>query len=221
MIKHIHVNECDSTQDLHKEQLVQKVGETLLVSCERQLHGRGRGDKSWTCMPGTLCFSFDLPAHREQSFTALEVSLLIAKYFENKDKKLGLKWPNDLWDRNSRKCGGVLIQSHQNTFVAGVGLNLFSTDEELGAVYEAPFEFDKKVWSYQIAHFILTHRYEDTKKLKADWETRCFHINQSVEILEGTQSFQGTFLGLGEYGEAKLLHQGEQKKIFNGTLRVR
>ena len=60
MIEHIHINECDSTQEHLKEQLNNQTGaEHIVVSCENQISGRGRGNNSWKTMPGTLCFSMN------------------------------------------------------------------------------------------------------------------------------------------------------------------
>lgn len=70
MIKQIHVDECDSTQDLLKEQLNKESSEeTILISCENQTSGRGRGENVWKAMPGTLCFSLNIQPHAVMSFT--------------------------------------------------------------------------------------------------------------------------------------------------------
>ncbi|MFL5783338.1 MAG: biotin--[acetyl-CoA-carboxylase] ligase [Bacteriovoracaceae bacterium] len=219
MIKHIHVDVCDSTQDLLKEQTT-SAGETLLISTNKQSKGRGRGTNVWQDLPGSLCFSLTVRPHKIMSFTALEISLLIARFFEFEGCKLGLKWPNDLWDSRGMKCGGVLVQGSNQDFYAGIGLNLFSDHADFGGIYRESFTFDKKSWSYRISEFIIAHRYEDTDVLRKDWELRCAHMLAFVSITEGTEKWEGIFTGLGANGEAVLENAEGKKSIYNGTLRV-
>ncbi|MGE3610803.1 MAG: biotin--[acetyl-CoA-carboxylase] ligase [Bacteriovoracaceae bacterium] len=221
MIKQIHLNQCDSTQDILKEQLSRSGDEYLVVSCEHQLHGRGRGANSWIEMPGSLCFSLSVHGHRIPSFTAIEMSLLIANFFSQKGKNLGLKWPNDLWNEEGLKCGGILVQNSGSKMLAGIGLNLYSDQKEFGGIFEESFEFDKKTWAQDIAEFILNNRYADTQQLKNDWEKRCVHFHKKVVITENSERYEGAFYGLGEHGEALLnnVQEGIQH-IYNGTLRL-
>lgn len=218
MIKHIHLDVCDSTQDVLKEQLINQ--DHILVSCENQTSGRGRGENKWTALPGSLCLSLNLSAHSVISFTALEVSVIVAKFFETKGQKLQLKWPNDLWDKSGKKCGGILVQGSQANFYVGIGLNLFSMDNEFGSIFETDFAIDKKSWAKELADFIHSNRYTDTQKLKEDWHSRCGHLNQLVSITEGNDRFEGIFQGLGSYGEAELNQNGKIQPLFNGSLRV-
>lgn len=219
MIRHIHVDACDSTQDLIKEQTPDG-SETILVSTNKQLNGRGRGTNSWLEIPGTLCFSLSVEPHKILSFTALEISLLIARFFEFEGSKITLKWPNDLWDSKQKKCGGILVQGSGSKLYAGIGINLFSDHNEFGGVYRESFEFDKKSWSLRIAEFILSHRYSDTEALRKDWEIRCPHMGYRVTISEGTAINEGIFLGLGDSGEARLHTIEGIKNFYNGTLRI-
>ncbi len=219
MIKHVHVDVCDSTQDLLKEQTTVS-GETLLVSTNRQTKGRGRGVNVWEELPGTLCFSLSIEPHSVMSFTALEMSLLVARFFEFEGCIIGLKWPNDLWDSRGLKCGGILVQGSGSRLYAGIGINLFSNHKDFGGVYLESFEFDKKSWSYRISEYILAHRYSQTEALIKDWEIRCPHMGKDVTITEGNEILHGTFMGLGQHGEAVLRTEGGIKNIFNGTLRI-
>jgi BirA family transcriptional regulator, biotin operon repressor / biotin---[acetyl-CoA-carboxylase] ligase len=221
MIKHIHVNECDSTQDLLKEQLNNPgVAEQILVSCENQISGRGRGENKWTSMPGTICFSINIKPHKLMSFTAIELSVLVARFFELKGKKLKLKWPNDLWDESLKKCGGILVQGSQNNFYAGIGLNIFSHEPEYGSVFGMSFEIDKKIWSYDLASYIFQNRYSDTELLRRDWITRCGHLNEMVKVSEGSEVYEGIFQGLGEHGEALICRDAGTLRVYNGSLRI-
>lgn len=221
MIRHIHVNECDSTQDILKEQLNTQSGDAqILVSCENQVQGRGRGSNLWKAMPGTVCFSTNLLPHPEMSFTALELSVLVARFFEARGRKIYLKWPNDLWDQDKKKCAGILVQGNQNVLMAGIGLNLFSDDPNFGGVFEAPFSLDKKNVAREIADFIHSHRYSNKEDLKHDWEERCGHLHQMVTVTEGNEVYKGIFEGIGEHGECLLKGEDKSYRLYNGSLRI-
>lgn len=220
MIRHIHVNECDSTQDLLKEQLKHNDQGQVLVSCENQKSGRGRGDHKWQAMPGTLCLSLNVRPHIVMSYTALELSVIVAMFFEHKGKELLLKWPNDLWNEHNKKCGGILVQGSNGLMMAGIGINLFSEDEDFGGIFEAPFEIDKKVWCRELTDYIHEHRFQNTNDLRREWLKRCGHLNQMVKVTEGTEVFEGIFQGLGEHGEAEICCDGQITRIYNGSLRL-
>ena len=218
---HLHLNECDSTQDVLKEQLRKEPQHrTYLVSCENQLKGRGRGDHIWENMPGTLCLSLSHDPHITPSFTALEISVLVARFFEKKGQRLKLKWPNDLYNQHGQKCCGILVQNSQDIMMTGIGLNLFSDHPEFGGIYEGAFELDKKNWASDLAEFIITHRYTSTPDLINDWELRCFHLGAEVRILENGEEFRGKFERLGEHGEAVLMTSHGETHLYNGSLRI-
>ncbi len=217
---HVHLIDCDSTQDVLKEQLsLRTSSETILVSCENQLKGRGRGDHNWSTMPGTLCFSLSLSPHPVQSFTAIEMSVLVARFFETKGRMIKLKWPNDLYTLDGKKCAGILVQTHADKMMAGIGINLFSESLEFGGVYEAAFEVEKKSWCEELAEFILQNRYLNDQKLTQDWQERCHHMNEEVSVEESGVLKTGIFTGLGLHGEAVLREGNLEHHLYNGSLR--
>lgn len=220
MIRQIHLIECDSTQDVLKEQLHGLHEEALVVSCENQISGRGRGENKWTAMPGTLCFSMNISAHEVMSYTAIELSVIIADYFAGKGRDLKLKWPNDLWDNDSKKCGGILVQGSQNHMLAGIGINIFSEDKAFGAVFSEAFNLNKKRYALELANYIHSNRISDVSALRAKWLLKCGHLNQMVKVIEGEDTIEGIFQGLGDYGEALICRDGKTQRVFNGSLRL-
>lgn len=216
MIRQIHLEQCDSTQDVLKEQLSLYPGENILVSCELQTHGRGRGDKPWSPMPGSLFFSFTVEPSVVPSFTAIELSLLVTEFFDG--SKLTLKWPNDIYNHQHKKCAGILIQQSQNQMLAGIGLNLFSSLEYFGGVFDQAFQCDKKSWCLELVKFINENRYQSIKTLKEKWSKKCYHMNDHVSIVDGSEKVSGYFRGLGEYGEALIENSEGMHKVYNGSL---
>lgn len=221
-MKHLHIHQVESTQTILREELSKLTSpEVILVSCGDQTQGRGRGDKVWTTLPGTLCFSMNIAPHGKPSFTAIEISVILAKFFEEKNQALKIKWPNDLWNSSNQKCCGILIQTSGDQMLTGIGLNLYSEASDFGGVYSAPFEMEKKAWSAEIAAFILKNRYESTQALIRDWEKRCLHLDDEVQITESGETFEGVFEGIGSFGEALLRTPEGLKHLYNGSLILR
>lgn len=221
MFKQIHLNECHSTQDVLKEQITQVVGTSqILISCENQTQGHGRGQNSWTAMPGSLCFSMNIDPHSVPSFSALELSVLVAHFFQIKKADLKLKWPNDLLNEDGIKCAGILIQSHHGQMIAGIGVNIFSNKSEFGGVYSTPFEFSKKEYAHELGSFIHANRLTNTETLRIEWKKICAHMDSQVSLEENHELIKGQFKDLGPHGEAIILTNKAEEHHFNGTLRI-
>ena len=220
MEKFIHLDCCDSTQDVTKEQLSQGVADEITVSCEHQLNGRGRGINSWVDGPGTICFSMTISPHHQINLTALEISVLICEYFELMGQDIRLKWPNDLINQERKKCGGILVQNFQNTYVVGIGLNIFYPDQNFGGIFSSSFPFNKKEYAHKISKFIRENRFLSSEDLIRKWSNKCVHLNQLVTIIEGDHRTKGIFKCLGPYGEAVIENENGLQHLFNGSLIV-
>ncbi len=110
-----------------------------LLVAEHQTAGRGRQGRTWQAAPGaSLTFSLALPlAPADWSGLSLAVGVAIAEALDPTpgDKRIGLKWPNDLWLVDAadtgglgRKLGGILIETvpagQRRLAIVGVGLNV-------------------------------------------------------------------------------------------------
>jgi len=221
MMEHLHVDDCDSTQDLLKEQLDRTPAADWVVSCENQSRGYGRGSNMWTAMPGTLCFSMTISPHPIPTLTSLEMGLLIRDFFDTRKLKLRLKWPNDLFVEQ-KKCGGLIIQSYKSTYVLGLGINLYTSNSEFGGLFKSEIIFSKQDLSWRIADYIREHRIKDSHLIRERWLANCDHLHKRVQIIEHQIISEGIFIGIGEVGEAILKNdEGETKSYFNGSLRVK
>jgi BirA family biotin operon repressor/biotin-[acetyl-CoA-carboxylase] ligase len=121
-----------------------RTGDTqpCLLVAEHQTLGRGRQGRGWLSAPGvSLTFSLGLPlAPRDWQGLSLAVGVALADAIEPPEPgapRLLLKWPNDLWLRDSatppgRKLGGILIETvavgGRRMVVVGVGLNVAPLD---------------------------------------------------------------------------------------------
>jgi BirA family biotin operon repressor/biotin-[acetyl-CoA-carboxylase] ligase len=104
--------------------------EPVLLVAEHQSAGRGRLGRGWRSTPGeSLTFSLGLQLSPiEWAGLSLAVGVSLA---ESLDRRVQLKWPNDLW-LEDRKLGGILIETASfgggargpRYAVIGVGLNV-------------------------------------------------------------------------------------------------
>lgn len=154
------------------------------------------------------------------SFTAIEIAVILTDFFLQKKIDLKLKWPNDLWTLDKKKCGGILIQGSQHQFLAGIGLNIHSTDPNFGGIFEKPSVFEKKELALEISNFIQENRISQVEELRQKWLSRCGHNLEKVKIIEDRIVTEGIFLGLGNFGEALISTPEGLKSVFNGSLRL-
>lgn len=109
------------------------LAEPTLLIAEQQTAGRGRRGRAWVNHPGDcLMYSLGLVlAPADWSGLSLVVGLSIADSLQAAGtqgaRRIGVKWPNDLWLADGRKLGGTLIETanlptgcHQPA-VAGAG----------------------------------------------------------------------------------------------------
>ncbi len=124
--------ELPSTNSVAKQMAAAGAEEGLVVLCERQAAGRGRGSHLWHSPPGGLWFSFLLrPQAVPRSvlrYTALTAAAVAIAVEEVTGTPIDIHWPNDLMV-GERKIGGVLCEVASSgtslTYVViGVGLNV-------------------------------------------------------------------------------------------------
>ena len=118
-----------------------------LLVAEEQTAGRGRMGRDWLADPrASLTFSLSMPmAPADWSGLSLAVGAAVADALDppaeaaGQAGRIGLKWPNDLWLRDTadgpasdngigRKLGGILIETvaagSKRLAVIGIGLNV-------------------------------------------------------------------------------------------------
>ncbi|MDG5799595.1 biotin--[acetyl-CoA-carboxylase] ligase [Marinilabiliaceae bacterium ANBcel2] len=129
--------EVESTNKTLNSLLAQQdVPEFSVVIAQGQSAGRGYNGNSWESLPGNnLTFSFLLNPHFIEvncqfSITQL-VSLSLFELLNRYTADISIKWPNDIYYRDSKICG-VLIENtltgnRISSCVVGIGLNLNQT----------------------------------------------------------------------------------------------
>ncbi|RYX83559.1 biotin--[acetyl-CoA-carboxylase] ligase [bacterium] len=106
----------------------------VLVYADSQTQGRGRLGRHWVSPPGVgLYFSLVLRdlAPETKARLSLLVGLAVAQAVEEcAGISVQIKWPNDVLARD-QKIGGILCEATADRVVAGVGLNLNHSQQQL------------------------------------------------------------------------------------------
>lgn len=220
-IKHIHLKTTTSTQDELKEAIKEFAG-PVLISAEDQVHGRGTRQNTWYSFPHSLFMSFNLKPHHIRTLTSLEVGILLCDFFH--DQKLSLKWPNDLFNINREKVGGVLIESTHENLLCGIGINGSHHPIQL---FPQPFypigsldlsQSRTQEIALQIAEYIYSNRIASSQEIIQRFQTHCFHLGMDVSLDQESCEVTGTFVGIGEYGEALIQTSEQIERCFSGSL---
>lgn len=216
MMKHFHYTTLASTQDLMKEKYHSFAqDEYVLISADQQSKGYGRHNKPWDNTPEGLFLSLKLPPAFPITLTALEIAILVTDFFKSNDH-LTLKWPNDIWNDQQKKCGGILIDIKEGALLVGMGINISAkkTTGPWGTVYY-PQSFSKKELSLDLAHFIQANRLP-THHIAPRWKELCLHMDKEVQIEQTT----GLFTGVGENGQALIMTKDGVQEFYSGSLKV-
>lgn len=130
----IHIRETDST-NCYLQTLCnkQKVENLTTVVADFQTSGRGQRGNSWESDPEkNLLFSFVLYPEfleaRRQFLLSQIISLAIKEELDSYTPDISVKWPNDIYWKESKICGMLiendLMGRHINRSIAGIGINI-------------------------------------------------------------------------------------------------
>ena len=117
-------------------------GTALFV--DEQTDGRGRFSRVWEGAKKKSIFSSFLIKGIENPITAIKLTFLfsvaikklLAKYIS--DKRITLKWPNDILIDGKKKICGILSEYNRGNVIIGVGINVFNfkVTEEIKDIFE-------------------------------------------------------------------------------------
>jgi BirA family biotin operon repressor/biotin-[acetyl-CoA-carboxylase] ligase len=224
-----HFKVIDSTQNYLKNNITAllRKDREILISTDKQNNGVGRQGNRWIHFENSIAFSFTLTPQKNIPLTSLELAVLIAIFFEEKQKiELILKWPNDLFSSSFKKCGGIICNYHsKDIIIAGVGINLTKPNMINKYDFNPGFISKKNIsqnLSKKIYEYILTNRLSEYE-IKKIWNEKCFHLNQDVTITQGENHnlITGNFIGIGNNGEAVIKQSSNEIiNIMSGNLSI-
>lgn len=218
-MNHIHLPEVLSTQSYLQASL-EELSHPLLVSCEKQTQGKGQYDRTWHSFEGTACFSFTWEPPRNIALTSLELGILLCNFLESKfDKKLFLKWPNDIWTHEYKKVGGILTyNTNKYYYNIGIGLNLYPSPGDQ-ASFDYSFaleqEVEKSKFVLELYQYLLENRISPNL-ISQKWNEKSLLTNKNVFVEQDGIKTEGIFNGVAEDGAALINNQ----KFYTGSLRI-
>ncbi len=222
-----------------------------LVVADRQDNGRGSRGRNWISPAGHNIFMSVMVRPKisidKVSGLTLVMAIAVSKAVEDildsfsyKDKKPGIKWPNDVV-LNNRKICGILTELHMEDdggyyVVIGVGINvnqpaeLFSEEikDMAGSIFsETGIKTDRsRLIALCMKHFEECYeKYvstSDLSLLKESYEKRLLNKNKEVRVLDPLGEFQAVALGINEEGCLMVKTAGGDIKSINaGEVSIR
>ena len=202
----------------------------FIVSAREQTSGRGRRGRTWVSLKGNLFFSLALPFVSQnvgQLVCLTAISLLQTISELDKNKKIQIKWPNDVL-LEDKKISGILLEKGKNDyFIIGVGVNLEASPAE-NILYPTT---NLKAEGINIDRLTFLRSYircfdenlgmlakEGFEPFKQQWMKSAKGINEKIAIKTETTELYGKYIGIGDLGELLLADCGQIKKIYAGDI---
>jgi len=158
-----------STNDEAVNFIKNKKREIGCVYAETQTKGRGTQGKRWISEEGNLFGSIFFPLKKEyppfNEFSIIN-PVLISKVIEKfcSEKKITLKWPNDVFIEGKKICGilqETIVNNNTKFLIIGIGINL-TTSPYVNPNYRTTSIFEetkKKLTNKEIIN-LLVESYE-------------------------------------------------------------
>lgn len=212
---------------------------TLVVSLE-QSQGKGQRGSNWESQPGMglylsiLLKPVNWPVEKQYVLNKA-VAVGVAWYIESKtDKKVQIKWPNDIL-LSEKKVAGILIENSirgqfVSSVIAGIGVNLNQSDFTR--------EFETPATSLKIATGKSYDPESEAKDLFREvWKAYCQLTSGELELIEehynhllfkrdekalfikGEGLFYGVLKGVDETGVAIIQENGRLIKATHPGIR--
>lgn len=203
--------EVPSTQDLARAEMDRL---PVVVICQRQSAGRGRGGAAWITAPRALAASV---AFRVGEDDHRPLSLIAGVAASRAIDGISLKWPNDLLV-DHQKVGGILIERSGRLVVAGIGVNLWwpEAPKGMGAIGEEDPGPDWHariggLWAAEFLHLVTLEGWP-VEAYRAACETLGTPITWEPDG-------SGIAIDVNEHGELLVERGGERHVINSGAIR--
>jgi BirA family transcriptional regulator, biotin operon repressor / biotin---[acetyl-CoA-carboxylase] ligase len=219
----IFMPECHSTND-RMLLLCQNESppEGTVVITANQTAGRGQRGNSWEAAPGlNLTFTgLFKPAFlpvQKQFYLYMFTSLGVRDYLTKRiNKKVQIKWPNDVLVNGKKICGVLIENQLQATrltnCLVGIGLNInqrdFGVTSATSIALETNVDCDLSIELEAVLGNLesryLQLRSGNEQKLMDDYLGSLYRYHEETAFFDGTSSFVGAIVGLDEIGRLKV-----------------
>jgi BirA family biotin operon repressor/biotin-[acetyl-CoA-carboxylase] ligase len=204
--------EVDSTNVTAMELAQEDAPEGTVVLADKQLHGRGRGDRSWHSPAGvgiycSIVLRPELSPAKTMLLTLMTAVAIAKAVATETNLSPRIKWPNDILI-NDKKVVGILLESKVGASgvehaIIGFGINVNHT----------PADLTQELWSTASSLFIEVGEPVDRRELIIKILTEVEYLYEGLQqgdvaiILEEWRHFSAT---LGRH--VRILQQGELRE---------
>ncbi len=212
---------------------------------DHQTSGRGRAGRAWDTPPGAaLTVSFVMRPQLDPErwgLVPLAVGLACVRTLRADGVHAMLKWPNDVvlsvegdgvpgWG-SIRKVAGILCERQEDAVVAGIGINVSQTTEELPVPHAVSLaavggQLDRRALLDALAHRlaeVIGEAERDPDAFVADVEAVTLTLRQEVVVERpGELPLSGKAVALAADGALVVRPQaGEDVAVHAGDVRLR
>ena len=225
------IDEIDSTQNYLKSKNLNHLQHGDVIATEFQSAGRGRLDRKFEADKSvSLLFSLYVEPQRTRhdwGWIPLLAGIAVTKILNTQEKYFATKWPNDVLAFESPadgKVSGILVETHHNGVIVGIGINVGMTKTELPVPTATSLallgikELDRNEYLAKILEVFahLLARWESGEDLTSEYLDLSFTIGKKVEIHHTDGEIEsGQAVGIGPHGELIL---AEGRRIYSGDV---
>ncbi|GHU63608.1 bifunctional ligase/repressor BirA [Clostridia bacterium] len=232
----------DSTNVRACQMAKEKIPAGAVVWARQQESGKGRRGGVWFDSPDESLL-FSLLIYPEFSFEiaplfGVLVSTAVSKgIWSSTGVYTQIKWPNDLYSQGKKVCGilnQAQIRGNQwESFVIGVGLNINNRTfpENLDQNATSLGQISGKVYDVQNVLIYILQEIEQlyqrclessVQELRQEYESQMLWKGQTIQVIEKTNIFSATLLGISERANARVkLENGIEKELNSGEVSIR
>jgi BirA family transcriptional regulator, biotin operon repressor / biotin---[acetyl-CoA-carboxylase] ligase len=238
----VHRDVTGSTNDDARSLALAGAPAGTVVVAEEQTAGRGRQGRQWAAPRGrTLILSVVLrPATSAATgwpglaLLPLAVAVGVSEACEAAAPvRCRIKWPNDVLV-DGRKVAGILIESRpqEGWAVSGIGLNVDTTDEELGALRDSATSLSIAAREAVDRNLVLellldrlaawTSPSTDASAILAAYRERDALAGEPITWIEGAGTRSGRAAGIDEHGRLVVFAEaGERIALDAGEVHLK
>ena len=231
-MERIHLAQTTSTMDVAKQFVIEH-SDAVYVTADVQTAGRGRRGSSWLSPIGGLYASFGNRYAKNSDFSGLSLAVGVAIIDALKlgEYSIGLKWPNDIVHRLSKKkLAGILIESSiaadgSQILIIGIGMNLLplsgaaddvnalSLSDLIVPAPEKQFVIDALASAVPAAVHEIAHR--GFAAYHPRWQANAVH-DGIMKVTQDDREVHGTYRGIGNDGALLLDQDGVIERVVSG-----
>lgn len=222
--------EVSSTMDVAAELFESSASDHLIVLSKWQSAGRGRSGRKWlSAQEGNLAVTIASKCPNNISPLGCVYGLGVYRALSRFSSDLGIKWPNDILDRNSRKkiCG-LLCEVHQSVLKVGIGVNIGAVPTEVTTAISLRTIADQNLDYYTVAAAVICEclkiHFEFCANgfiaLKPEYEKASMLQSSLVNITVSGLSTKAKVLGIGNNGSLIVDEGGNVRELFSEEVHI-